>query len=50
MVSCLEQGADDLSMVHPKATPFWILMKQEVMGGIGISWTIADPLHFASDR
>jgi len=25
---------------HQKGKPFWILMKQEIMGGIGISWTI----------
>jgi len=25
---------------HQKGKPFWILMKQEMMGGNGISWTI----------
>ena len=25
---------------HEKGKPFWILMKQEMMGGSGISWTI----------
>jgi len=25
---------------HQKGKPFWILLKQEMMGGSGISWTI----------
>jgi len=25
---------------HQKGRPFWILLKQEMMGGSGISWTI----------
>jgi len=25
---------------HQKGKPFWILMKSEMMGGSGISWTI----------
>ena len=25
---------------HQKGKPFWILLQQEMMGGIGISWTI----------
>jgi len=25
---------------HQKGKPFWILMKQKMMGGSGISWTI----------
>jgi len=25
---------------HQKGKPFWVLMKQEMMGGSGISWTI----------
>jgi len=24
---------------HQKGKPFWILLKQEMMGGSGISWT-----------
>jgi len=27
--------------LHQKGKPFWILMKQEMMGGSGISWTIS---------
>jgi len=25
---------------HQKGKPFWILLKQEIMGGSGLSWTI----------
>jgi len=25
---------------HQKSKPFWILLKQEMMGGNGISWTV----------
>ena len=28
---------------HHKGKPFWILMKREMMGGSGISWTICKP-------
>jgi len=28
---------------HQKGKPFWILLKQEMMGGCGISWTICKP-------
>jgi len=30
---------DNLGKLAPDK-PFWILMKQEMMGGIGINWTI----------
>jgi len=32
------------------AEPFWILLKQEMMGGRGIRWTIANHLHLIPDR
>ena len=39
---------------HQKGKPFWILMKQELMGGNDIRWTIcksfANHLHLISDR
>jgi len=28
---------------HQKGKPFWILLKQEMMGGSGINWTICKP-------
>jgi len=34
---------------HEKVKPFWILMKQEMMGGSGISWTM-DHLYIAAYR
>jgi len=30
----------NLGKPAPESKPFWILMKQEMMGGSGISWTI----------
>jgi len=30
---------------HQKGKPFWILLKQEMMGGSGISWPYASHLH-----
>jgi len=30
-----------------KDKPFWILMKQEMMGGSGISWTICKSFNLA---
>jgi len=37
---------------HQKGRPFWILLKQEKMGGSDISSAgpYADHLHFAPDR